>query len=197
MVLSGGKLAGGNPKKKRVDNDFYATNPKAVEMLLKQESFECNNILEPCVGNGNIAAALKLHNPPAKILGIDIVDRGYPKTLVSDFLTLDIPLKFDTIITNPPFSLAKEFVEKSLTHLTNTGKCAMFLKIQFLEGSKRKEFFKKYPPKYIYVFRNRMATWNDGNPTDPETGKAWATTMCHAWFVWENGSTSEPVVRWL
>ena len=28
MVLSGGKLAGGNPKKKRVDNDFYATNPK-------------------------------------------------------------------------------------------------------------------------------------------------------------------------
>ena len=152
MVLSGGKLAGGNPKKKRVDNDFYATNPKAVEMLLEQESFECNNILEPCVGNGNIAVALKLHNPSAKILGVDIVDRGYPKTFVSDFLTLDIPLKFDTIITNPPFSLAKEFVEKSLTHLTNTGKCAMFLKIQFLEGSKRKEFFKKHPPKYIYMF---------------------------------------------
>ena len=32
-TLSGGKLAGGNPKNDRVENDFYATNPKAVEIL--------------------------------------------------------------------------------------------------------------------------------------------------------------------
>ena len=61
----------------------------------------------------------------------------------------------------------------------------------------RKELFEKYPPKYIYVFRNRMATWNSGLEKDPKTGKKWATTMCHAWFVWEKGSTSEPIVRWL
>ena len=76
------------------------------------------------------------------------------------------------------------------------GQLIMFLKIQFLEGTKRKELFEKYPPKYIYVFRNRMATWNNGEPLDPN-GKRWATTMCHAWFVWEKGSTSEPVIRWL
>ena len=29
-----------------------------------------------------------------------------------------------------------------------------------------------------------MATWNNGNSTD-ENGKRWATTMCHAWFIWE------------
>jgi hypothetical protein len=76
------------------------------------------------------------------------------------------------------------------------GQLIMFLKIQFLEGAKRKELFEKYPPKYIYVFRNRMATWNNGEPLDPN-GKRWATTMCHAWFVWEKGSTTEPIVRWL
>ena len=76
------------------------------------------------------------------------------------------------------------------------GQLIMFLKIQFLEGAKRKAMFEKYPPKYIYVFRNRMATWNNGEPLDPN-GKRWATTMCHAWFVWEKGSTTEPIVRWL
>ena len=39
MALAGGKLAGGNPERGRVDNDFYATDPKAVEMLLYNEFF--------------------------------------------------------------------------------------------------------------------------------------------------------------
>lgn len=89
----------------------------------------------------------------------------------------------------------KDVVRKAL--LTDDGQMAMFLKIQFLEGAKRKEFFEKYPPKYIYVFRNRMATWNNGNEVDPNTGKRWATTMCHAWFIWEKGSKTEPIIRWL
>ena len=74
------------------------------------------------------------------------------------------------------------------------GQLIMFLKIQFLEGAKRKELFEKYPPKYIYVFANRMPTWKNGEPRDPN-GKRWATTMCHAWFVWEKGSKTEPIVR--
>ena len=81
--------------------------------------------------------------------------------------------------------------------LNDDGQIAMFLKIQFLEGKKREEFYKKYPPKYIYVFRSRMATWNNGSPVDPKTGKRWATTMCHAWFIWEKDSKTEPIIRWL
>ena len=72
----------------------------------------------------------------------------------------------------------------------------MFLKIQFLEGVKRQKFFETYPPKYIYVFRQRMATWNNGCEVDPQ-GKRWATTMCHAWFIWEKDFKGEPIVRWL
>lgn len=34
MALQGAKLAGGNPKNDRVDKDFYATDPKAVDKLL-------------------------------------------------------------------------------------------------------------------------------------------------------------------
>lgn len=205
MALSGNKLAGGNPKDGRVDNDFYATDPKAVEMLLDTGVFDWYylpwiDVLEPCVGQGHIIDTVKNFYNKTKelrITTIDLIDRGYPNTIITDFLTWKPDKGYDLIITNPPYSLAKEFVEKGMECLKIGGIMAMFLKIQFLEGAKREELFDKYPPKYIYVFRNRMATWNNGQPKDPKTDKKWATTMCHAWFVWEKGSTSEPIVRWL
>lgn len=201
MSLQGGKLAGGNPKNKRVENDYYATNPKAVEMLLNQYDIFGYNILEPCVGEGHIVNAINnFYKNKRNITCIDLVDRGFPNTIVQDFLTYETNKKYDAIITNPPYSLAKEFVEKGIELLDNNGQMAMFLKIQFLEGAKRKEFFEKYPPKYIYVFSNRMATWNNGQELDPN-GKKWSTTMCHAWFIWEkeNGqmSKTEPIIKWL
>ena len=198
MSLQGAKLAGGNPENGRVENDYYATNPKAVTMLLNEYDFHANTILEPCVGGGHIVNAVNdFFVNKRDITCLDLVDRGYPNTIVQDFLTWKTDKKFEGIITNPPFSLAQEFVEKGMELLTDNGQMAMFLKIQFLEGQKRKELFEKYPPKCIYVFRNRMATWNNGLEKDPKTGKRWATTMCHAWFIWEKGSKSEPIIRWL
>ena len=205
MALQGAQLAGGNPTNDRVENDFYVTDPIAVQKLLHKYSINGTEILEPCVGNGSIANTIeKFYANKHNITGVDIIDRGYPNTIVHDYLTWETDKKFDCIITNPPYSLAKEFVEKSMELLNEgydedgyaKGQLIMFLKIQFLEGAKRKAMFEKYPPKYIYVFRNRMATWNNGEPLDPN-GKRWATTMCHAWFVWEKGSTTEPIVRWL
>lgn len=196
MSLSGGKLAGGNPESERVKHDFYATNPKAVELLFERESFG-GDFLEPCVGEGHIANVIKKHYPNEYLYVCDIVDRGYPNTVVDDFLTHDfLDKKFDSIITNPPYSLGKEFVEKGMELLRDNGKMAMFLKIQFLEGEKRRDMFKEYPPKHIYVFVKRMATFNNGKEVD-EKGKPWATTMCHAWFVWVKGFNGEPIIRWI
>lgn len=53
--MQGGKLAGGNPKNNRVENDYYATDPKAVTMLLSKYDIFGQEILEPCVGGGMIA----------------------------------------------------------------------------------------------------------------------------------------------
>lgn len=193
-VLSGNKIAGSNPKNGKVDKEFYATNPLALNMLLDSFPIE-GKCLEPCVGQGNLANVIK-SRIDSNVVCLDIVDRGYPNTIVDDYISHKFNCKFDCIITNPPFSLAEEFIMKSLSLLSEGGVCAMFLKIQFLEGAKREQLFKKYPPKYIYVFRKRMATWNCGNSTD-ENGKRWSTTFCHAWFVFVKGSTSEPVIRWL
>lgn len=59
MALSGTKLTGSNPKEKRVDFDYYATNPIAAYKLMEKFYYHDivvhnNNCLECCVGDGNI-----------------------------------------------------------------------------------------------------------------------------------------------
>lgn len=196
--MQGAKIAGGNPKNERVQDDYYATDPSAVNMLLDAHPMRGTSFLEPCVGGGHVAnAVLRRIGEISDATYLDIIDRGYPGTVVQNFLEWNEDKKYDLIITNPPYSLAGEFVEKGMSVLNDGGCMALFLKIQFLEGEKRAGIFNRHPPKYIYVFRKRIATWNNGNSVNPETGKRWATTFCHAWFVWEQGFHGEPVVRWL
>ncbi len=194
--MQGAKLVGGNPANGRTANDYYATNPEAVKMLISAHDFKGKHILEPCVGAGHIANVLT-DEYNGEITAIDIVDRGYPNTIVTDFLKWKSNKLYDTIITNPPYSLANDFIYRCMELLEPDGQLAMFLKIQFLEGEKRKQLFKLYPPKYIYVFRKRMCVFSNGIELDPSTGKRWATTLCNAWYVWEKGNKSEPIIRWL
>ena len=193
-TLSGTSLSGTSTTRERVEDDYYATPYVGTQMLLDNVDFT-GNFLEPCVGGGHIAEVIKQYYN-TEIFGSDLINRGYPNTLVADFLTYDFDRKFDNIITNPPYSLAQEFLEKGMEVVNNNGKIAMFLKVQFLEGAKRREMFKSYPPKYIYVFTKRQNPWRNGSQVD-EKGKPWSSTMCFAWFIWEKGSKSEPIIRWL
>lgn len=197
--LSGTRLAGADPLRGRAENDFYATPKSSVVDLLEREDFCFDNkiILEPCVGMGHIADVLSQYFSNSIVKGMDIVDRGWNGTKVSDFLTFDFAdSKVGNIITNPPFNIAQEFIEKSLSILDNKGKCCMFLKIQFLEGKKRREFFKEFPQKTVYVFSERQSPMREGKETD-ENGKKWSSTMCFAWFVWEKGYKGETIIKWI
>lgn len=196
-MRDGAWIAGGNPKGDRIKDDWYATNPEAVRMLLDTyPNFNMKNILEPCVGEGHIANVLKEYSGE-DITCIDIINRGYKDTIVTDFLTWDCDKEFDTIITNPPYKLAVEFIRKCISILSQNGQLAMFLKIQFLEGLKRKELFDNYPPKYIYVFRKRMQIFNEGVEINPKTGKKWSSLLCNAWYIWDKKCNTEPIVRWI
>lgn len=130
--LKGTILAGGSVNYERVDNDFYDTDPNSTLALFNVEEFE------PCCGQGHISKVIEEMFPNANIESTDLIDRGYGKGGVDFFLTT----KYDYIVTNPPYSLAQEFIEKSLS-ITNK-KVAMFLKIQFLEGVGRYDFLKTH-----------------------------------------------------
>jgi len=194
IKLIGTNLAGMSTTRDRMDNDYYATPSESTKALLEAELFE-GGFIEPCVGGGHIADVIKEYYPDSEVLGIDLINRGYPETIVKSYFDYNFNGDYN-IITNPPYSIAQEFLEHSMNQLNEGKKIAMFLKIQFLESEKRKKMFEKYPPKTIYVFSKRQNPLRNGNPLD-EKGKPWNSTMCFAWFVWEKGSTIEPMVRWL
>lgn len=200
MSLSGTKLAGSDPKLGRETNDYYATPFYATEAIINElEDLSLDDtILEPAAGEGHIVKVLKERFPYTNIIANDLIYRssrfGIDVDGGIDFLTYTPYCKIDTVITNPPFKLAKEFIEKALTIANHY--VIMFAKIQLLEGVDRRQLFEEYPPNYIYVFTKRVSPFINGEECNPN-GKKWASTMCFAWFVWEKDNENEPIVRWL
>jgi hypothetical protein len=170
----------------RQKDDFYATEPKALELLLDLEKFN-HNILEPCCGMGHLSEVLKSRNYSVK--SFDLIDRGYGEQ--QDFFQYTEPFDGD-IITNPPFKFVEEFVEKSLSIIPNGNRVAFFMGIQFVEGQKRKIFLEKNPIKTIWVSSSRLTCAMDG---DFEKYKK-SSARCYAWFIWEKGWEGETTIKW-
>ena len=192
--LTGTSLAGSCGNRERIENDYYATPEESTEAILKEIKFnETDVIFEPSTGGGHIVEVLKKFYPNNKIITNDLIYRGYPLDNQVDYLKEKI-CDCNITITNPPFKLAKEFIEKAIK--TTSKYVIMFAKIQLIEGLDRYKFFQEHPPKYVYVFANRQNPLRNGNPLD-ENGKKWCSTMCFAWFVWEVEFKGEPVIRWL
>ena len=184
--MKGGNIAGGNPKRGRVEKDFYATPEIATRKLLECEDFT-GKILEPACGMGHISRILgELY----EVISFDIEDRGYGGK--QDFLLFEEFV--DNVVTNPPFSLFQEFAEHSLT-ITRRKVC-LFGKLQALEGYRRSAFLKNSPLRTVYVFRKRVNPMRDGKERD-ENGKKWASTMAFAWYIWEKGYIGKPYIEWI
>ena len=171
----------------RADNDYYATEPKAAELLLEQETFS-PIIWECACGQGHLSKVLE--NKGYTVFSSDLIDRGYGESNI-DFLQQNKSFDGD-IITNPPYKFALDFVKKSLDIITKGHKVAMFLKLQFLEGKSRKSFFLNNPPKVVYVSSSRLVCAKNGE-FKPGMGSA----VAYAWFVWEKGYTGDTIIKWI
>ena len=174
----------------RQKEDYYATDPRAAELLLKVEP-ELNDIWECACGEGHLAKVFE--NANKLYSATDLIDRGYGVGNV-DFLDKNCLPKFHNgdIVTNPPYKYAKEFVEKALERIIEGRKVCMFLKLTFLEGKARKELFKKYPPKTIYVCSGRIPCAKNG-----DFDKYPSSALAYAWYIWEKGYKGKPVIEWI
>lgn len=85
--------------------------------------------------------------------GTDITE-GY------DYLTTDFSKECDWIITNPPFSLAKEFIERSLLFKKPF---ALLLKSQYWHSARRYELFENHAPNFVLPLTWRPDFTNKGN----------------------------------
>lgn len=147
-------------KEERRAYDVYETPAWAVEALLKVIPIDSNlKYMEPCRGSGRIYNHLPLGSAWGEIRqGVDYLQTQYNHV--------------DVIITNPPYSLAQEFVTKALGEADVV---IMLLRLGFLESMRRFEFWDKYPLDHLITLSKRPSFTDDGK-TDGSG---------YAYFIWD------------
>ena len=182
--------ASNHTEKDREENDYYATEPFAIDVLCKEEVFD-GDIWECACGEGHLSK--RLLELGHYVISTDLINRGYGQGEVN-FLETSRTLA-PNIITNPPYSLAQEFCEKAIDLVPIGGKVAMFLKLQFLEGKKRKQMFLHTPPKVIYVSSSRLLCAKNAEFEKMKQGGG--SAVAYAWYVWEKGYKGDTIVKWV
>lgn len=172
--LNASRIAGGNSARGRRQSDLYPTPPEATVALLRFLNLPKNTtIWEPAAGEGDMVKAIRACGYGSSF-GTD-VSEGF------DFLSPDIFKRiltgFDWIITNPPFSLAEDFIRRA----AKTEKpFAMLLKSQYWHAAKRMALFEEIPPSYILPL-----TWRpDFFFKERESGDSGSPLMDVMWCVW-------------
>ena len=181
--------ASNHSEKDRDHHDYYATEPRAMELLLAEERF-APVVWECACGEGHLSKVLETHG--YEVISTDLIYRGFGDPEPLDFLKNTLEDFEGDIITNPPYKYAVEFVQQALNSVRPGGKVAMFLKLQFLEGQSRKEFFLHNPPKTVYVSASRLVCALNGEFKDNLP-----RAVAYAWYVWEKGYTGDTVIKWI
>jgi hypothetical protein len=146
--------------------DRHYTTPELalaiVARLIKSgDLLPGDRVLDPCVGLGAFSNAVRALCPDAKLRTID-EDPEVDADIHGDFLAVPARGSFDLVVSNPPFSLAQRFVEKSLGLCDPRGCVAFLMLVQFLGSTGRREFFTQYPPSSVEVIRPRPSFSDDG-----------------------------------
>lgn len=185
-----GKNFSGNNLGQRRKSDFYETPYSMTRAILDRLPMERYRVvLEPACGNGAILHELRLHpHKPPHVHAFDLC-LGKEK---KDFLTSTT--QADLIITNPPYSLAREFILKA-KELANHN-IAFLLPLSYLHGKQRFEEIwkdKVFPLKEVHVFTRYPLL---GDPLR-EDGQYRTGMMVYAWFVWEKSYSGDPRISWI
>lgn len=171
--------------------DDFPTPPWATRALIEhvvgRETVRGLTCLEPACGRGYMT------RPLAEYFGaVDAADAfQYGYAPVRDFLTYPYEARsHDWVITNPPFRLAEEFVERALTVARNG--VAILARTVFLESVGRYEnIFSKNPPSIFAQFSERVPMVK--GRLDPKA----STATGYAWFVWRLDGDKPSSLVWV
>lgn len=174
----------------RQQNNFYATHPSVTQDILREETFH-SKVLEPFCRTGTMAKVIEENGYEVK--AYDIIDRGYGN--VGDFFKVDYPKGKYDIISNPPYdNQLTELIKRCLSLCKN--KVALLLPLRYLSGKARfAELYKKYPPKTIYTYIERIGIAK--NADFEKYSDAGANMEIYAWYIWEKGYNGSTELKWI
>ncbi|NOD99579.1 SAM-dependent methyltransferase [Ruegeria sp. HKCCD6228] len=172
--------------------DDFPTPPWAtralIEHVIEPENGTANlSALEPACGRGYMAQALKEYF--GTVHASDTHDYGYSE--VSDFLSgVQATGAYDWVITNPPFRLAEEFIQRSLP-IARRG-VAMLVRTVFIESVGRyNRLFSITPPTKVAQFTERVPM------VKGRVDRKASTATGYAWVVWEKNLNTTPALVWV
>ena len=140
--------------------DYYPTPEWCYEKLpIDWKQFKTAH--EPCKGDGRIVSFLE--NQGIETSWTEIQEG-------KDYF--EWSGEVDLILTNPPFSLAQEFIEHSMACSTTV---IMLLRINFLGSQARYDFWSQFPPDGLVILSKRPSF----------TGKG-TDSIDYAWFIWSD-----------
>ena len=142
-------------------------------------------ILDPCAGGDEVNSmsyptALNEFNKNLKIDTIDIREDSRAK-IKGSFLDIDTKGKYDVIITNPPFNISLDIINKALDDVKEGGFVIMLLRLNYFGGKVRRNLWESHMPKYCFVHNKRIGFLNNGKTDSIE--------YCH--MVWQKGYNPE------
>lgn len=178
----------------RPRDDFYPTPRPAVEALLRGgpilgPTHLPHAVWEPACGDGAIARVLE--DRGHRVVSTDLNDHGYGLSGI-DFLKIARiggSVYPRCIVTNPPFSLADQFWRHAMD--LGVDVVALFVRLAFLEGMKRREMFLRAPPYAILVFSDRVTLAPKGS------GITKGSPTAYVWFLWRRGYRGTPMIDWI
>lgn len=180
--------------------DYFPTPPWATRALCEHVLFEDEHYArhlfadhqslpiarsltcwEPACGEGHMVHPLSEYF--RDVIGTDVHDYGKGFG-VGSFIGIGpdrtivrfAGKKPDWIITNPPFKLAAEFIERALQE-AEIG-VAMFCRSVFIESEQRYKLFQKHPLTIFSPFTERVCL------TKGRWEPKGSTATSYAWFVW-------------
>ncbi len=167
---------------KRVKRDAYQTREEWVTFALVKFLPKIKRVWECSAGQGYMARTLL-------------------KCRMSVYST-DIHTGVEAIITNPPYSLADEFIEHALKLMTASPKIkrvAMLLPIDFDSAKTRKHLFGNCMQYAGKIVLTRRIIWFKLKWTiNKKTGKRekHGPSENHAWFIWSREARGLPTIQY-
>lgn len=170
--------------------EAFETPRWAIESILDVE-LTTRSIFDPCCGLGAITRVVAERGMFVEAL--DIIDwheilpaQWNPSCVVwkADFLTWGHDLTDDTVIMNPPFSKAEEFVSRA--QALNARKIICFQRQAWRESAARRLWWEQNSPARVWVCGARAPCWRF-DLLGTEKAKKSSSPTSYAWYVWERG----------
>lgn len=161
----------------RRENDYYPTPVQCVDPLIELIDWsKVELFLEPCRGHAR-SIYDRVPIPDERKYWAELSEGVDYKT--TEFEPVDL------IITNPPFSIALDFLQKSLTEAP----CVCYLlRLSFLGSQERAMFWRENRPTHLFVLSKRPSFTGDGTDNSE-----------YMWVCWDYEGLLhvEPGVHWI